>query len=383
MQRFKTLAVHAGQAPDPAFGAVMTPIYQTSTFAFQGVNRPGPYEYSRSGNPTRKALESCLAALENGPAGFAFGTGMAAETTLLMLFKPGEHLIIHNDLYGGTYRLLGVLEERGIAVEYVDLRDEGAVRAAIRPATRAIWIESPTNPCMNLVDLAAIAGIARAAGVLTICDNTFLSPYFQRPLDLGVDIVVHSTTKYINGHSDVVGGAIVVRDPALGERIAYLQNALGTCEAPFDCFLVLRGIKTLALRMEAHHAGGLEIARWLEGHRAIARVHHPGLPSHPQYALAQRQMTGCGGTFSFRVRGGQAEAFGLLGAVRVFTLAESLGGVESLIEHPATMTHASVPAGIQQQMGITPDLIRISVGIEDVADLIADLDQALGGGTAG
>jgi cystathionine gamma-lyase len=378
MPRFKTLAVHAGQAPDPAFGAVMPPIYQTSTFAFQGVGRPGQYEYSRSGNPTRKALEDCLAALENGSAGFAFGTGMAAETTLLMLFTPGDRLIVHNDLYGGSYRLLELLAGRGIAVQYVDLRDEAAVRAAIRPDTRAIWIESPTNPCMNLVDLAATAAMARAAGVLTICDNTFLSPYFQRPLDLGVDIVLHSTTKYINGHSDVVGGAIVVRDAALAERIGYLQNGLGTCEAPFDCFLVLRGIKTLALRMEAHHHNALEIARWLEGHAAIARVHHPGLPSHPQYALAQRQMTGCGGTFSFRVRGGAAEAFGLLGGLRVFTLAESLGGVESLIEHPATMTHASVPEAIQRQMGITPDLIRISVGIEDVADLMADLEQAMG-----
>ena len=377
MQRFKTLAVHAGQAPDPAFGAVMTPIYQTSTFAFQGVNRPGTYDYSRSGNPTRTALERCLAALENGVAGFAFGTGMAAETTLLMLFKPGDQLIIHNDLYGGTYRLLGLLAERGITVEYVDLRDEGAVRGAIRPSTRAMWIESPTNPCMNLVDMTAICGIARAAGVLTICDNTFLSPYFQRPLDLGVDIVLHSTTKYINGHSDVVGGAIVVRDPALAERIGYLQNALGTCEAPFDCFLVLRGIKTLALRMKVHHDNALEIARWLEGHAAISRVHHPGLSSHPQYALAQRQMTGCGGTFSFRLRGGETEAFRILGAVRLFTLAESLGGVESLIEHPASMTHVSIPAQIREQMGITPDLIRISVGIEDVADLIADLDQAL------
>ena len=382
MHRFKTLAVHAGQAPDAAFGAVMTPIYQTSTFAFRAVNQPGPYDYSRSGNPTRKALETCLAALENGSAGFAFATGMAAETTLLALFKPGDHLIIHNDLYGGTYRLLALLAARGIEVEYLDLRDEAAARARIRPATRAIWIESPTNPCMNLVDLAAIAAIARAAGVLTICDNTFLSPYFQRPLDLGVDIVVHSTTKYINGHSDVVGGAIVVRDPALAERIAYLQNALGTCEAPFDCFLVMRGIKTLALRMEAHHANALAIARWLEGCQGVARVHHPGLPSHPQYQLAQRQMTGCGGTFSFRVRGGQAEAFRLLGAVRVFTLAESLGGVESLIEHPSTMTHASVPPDIREQMGITPDLIRISVGIEDSADLVADLEQAMAAATA-
>jgi cystathionine gamma-lyase len=378
MHRFKTLAIHAGQAPDPAYGAVMPPIYQTSTFAFQGVNRPGPFDYSRSGNPTRKALETCLAALENGSAGFAFGTGMAAETTVLALFKPGDHLIVHNDLYGGTYRLLtAVLQGHGLVVEFVDLRDEAAVRSAIRPETRAIWVESPTNPCMNLVDLAATAQLARAAGILTICDNTFLSPYFQRPLDLGVDIVVHSTTKYMNGHSDVVGGAVIVKDAALAERIGYLQNALGTCEAPFDSFLVLRGIKTLAVRMEAHQANALAIAHWLEAHPKVARVHHPGLDSHPQRELARRQMSGFGGTFSFRVRGGQEEAFRLLSAVRIFTLAESLGGVESLIEHPYTMTHASIPAKIREEMTITPDLIRISVGIEDVADLIEDLEQAL------
>ena len=268
---FSTLAIHAGHGRDTSFGAVMTPIYQTSTFAFQGVNQPGPYDYSRSGNPTRKALETCLAALEGGQSGFAFGTGMAAETTVAMLFKPGEHMIVHNDLYGGTYRLLSaIMGERGLALEYVDLRDQAAVRAAMRPETRAIWIESPTNPCMNLVDLEAVARIGREAGVLTICDNTFLSPYFQRPLEMGVDIVVHSTTKYINGHSDVVGGAVVVRDPALGERIGYLQNALGTCQAPFDCFLVLRGIKTLAVRMEAHNRNALEIARWLERHPKVA-----------------------------------------------------------------------------------------------------------------
>ncbi|HOK48001.1 MAG TPA: PLP-dependent aspartate aminotransferase family protein, partial [Bryobacteraceae bacterium] len=372
-KRFKTLAIHAGQPPDKAYGAVMTPIYQTSTFAFRGVNQPGPFDYSRSGNPTRQALESCLAALESGSFGFAFGTGMAAETTLLTMFEPGSHMVVHNDLYGGTYRILATLGEKRLAVDYVDLRDLDAVRRALRPTTRAIWIESPTNPCMNLVDLEAVAALAREHGVLTICDNTFLSPYFQRPLELGVDIVLHSTTKYINGHSDVVGGAIVVRDPAIAERIAFLQNALGTCEAPFDCFLVLRGIKTLALRMEEHNRNALEIARWLEQHPKIARVHHPGLPSHPQHALALKQMTGYGGTFSFRIRGGQDEAFRLLGAVRLFTLAESLGGVESLIEHPYTMTHVSVPEDVRREMGITPDLIRISVGIEDVADLIEDL----------
>jgi cystathionine gamma-lyase len=355
----------------------MTPIYQTSTFAFRGVGQPGPFDYSRSGNPTRKALESCLAALESGTSGFAFGTGMAAEATLATMFQPGDHMVVHNDLYGGTYRLLATLGERRVAVDYVDLRDLDAVRAALRPSTRALWIESPTNPCMNLVDLAAVAQLARERGLLAICDNTFSSPYFQRPLELGIDIVVHSTTKYINGHSDVVGGAIVVRDAGLAERIGFLQNALGTCEAPFDCFLVLRGIKTLALRMEEHNRNALEIARWLERHPKISRVHHPGLPSHPQHALALRQMTGFGGTFSFRVRGGQEEAFRLLGNVKVFTLAESLGGVESLIEHPYTMTHVSVPPEVREAMGITPDLIRISVGIEDVADLIEDLEAAL------
>ena len=375
---FKTLAIHAGHERDANLGAVMTPIYQTSTFAFQGVNRPGPYDYSRSGNPTRKALETCLAQLEGGRFGFAFGTGMAAEATVLMLFKPGDHLIVHNDLYGGTYRLLSaILEERGLVPEYVDLRDEAALCAAVRPSTRAIWIESPTNPCMNLVDLAAVARIGRQAGVPTICDNTFLSPYFQRPLELGVDIVVHSTTKYINGHSDVVGGAVVVDDPALGERIGYLQNALGTCQAPFDCFLVARGIKTLAVRMEAHNRGALEIAHWLEAHPKIRAVHHPGLESHPQHALALRQMSGYGGTFSFRVQGGEAEVFRMLEGVEIFTLAESLGGVESLIEHPTTMTHISIPREVREAMGITPDLVRISVGIEDVRDLIADLDAAL------
>ncbi|HTP85540.1 MAG TPA: PLP-dependent aspartate aminotransferase family protein [Bryobacteraceae bacterium] len=377
---FRTRAIHAGQAPDPAFGAVMPPIYQTSTFAFRGVGQPGRFDYSRSGNPTRAALEECLASLEGGHFGFAFGTGMAAEATVLALFDAGDRLIVHNDLYGGTYRLLTtVLAGKGIAAEFVDLRDEAGLREALRTPARAVWIESPTNPCMNLIDLARVAALAHERGAIAICDNTFLSPYFQRPLEHGVDIVVHSTTKYINGHSDVVGGAAITNDAALGERLGYLQNAMGSCQAPFDCFLVLRGIKTLAVRMEEHNRGALAIARWLEAHSGIAAVHHPGLPSHPQYALALRQMTGFGGTFSFRVKGGGEEALRLLSRVKIFTLAESLGGVESLIEHPFTMTHASVPEADRVAMGIRPELIRVSVGLEDTDDLIADLEQALGG----
>jgi cystathionine gamma-lyase len=357
----------------------MTPVYQTSTFAFRGVNQPGPFDYSRSGNPTRKALEECLAALEGGTAGFAFATGMAAETTVLMMFQAGDTVIVHNDLYGGTYRLFEkVLRTKGIRARYVDLRSPECLQAALGEGAAAVWIESPTNPLMNLVDLEATSRMARQSGALTICDNTFLSPYFQRPLELGVDIVVHSTTKYINGHSDVVGGAAVVKDAALAERIGFLQNAMGTCAGPQDCYLVLRGIKTLALRMEEHNRNALGIAEWLSRHPKIERVLHPGLPSHPQHGLARKQMSGYGGTFSFRVRGGQEAVFRLLASVHVFTLAESLGGVESLIEHPATMTHASMPAEVRDAMGITPDLVRISVGLEDLSDLIEDLDRALG-----
>lgn len=376
-RRFKTLAIHAGQGPDPTYGAVMTPIYQTSTFAFRGVNQPGPFDYSRSGNPTRKALEDCIAKLENAERGFAFATGMAAEATVLTMFTKGDHLIVHDDLYGGTYRLLvSVVAEKGIDVEFVNLRDIDALSRAIRPETKAIWIETPTNPLMNLVDLEAVASLARERGVWTICDNTFLSPYFQRPHEWGVDIVVHSTTKYINGHSDVVGGAVTVRDPQLAEKIGFLQNALGTCAGPQDCFLVLRGLKTLALRMEEHNSNALAIARWLEEHPKVKQVLHPGLESHPQHDLALRQTTGFGGTFSFRLRGGEEEAYRLLSNVKLFTLAESLGGVESLIEHPWTMTHISMPPEVRRKMTITEELIRISVGIEDVDDLIEDLGQA-------
>ena len=376
--RFETLAVHAGQGPDPTYGAVMVPIYQVSTFAYKGVGRPGPFDYSRSGNPTRKALEDCLAALEGGARGFAFATGMAAEATLLALFQAGDHVLVHDDLYGGTYRLLAsITANQGIAVEFINLRDLDALRAAIRPETRLIWTETPTNPLMNLLDLQAIGEIARSRSVLTVCDNTFLSPFFQRPLDLGIDIALHSTTKYINGHSDVVGGAIVVKDAALAEQVYFLQNAMGAVPGPLDCFLVLRGIKTLPLRMKAHEQNALEIARWLEKHPKVSRVLHPGLESHPQHALAARQMKGFSGTFSFRVKGGQEAAFRLLGSVKLFALAESLGGVESLIEHPWSMTHLSMPEGVRASAGITEDLIRVSVGIEHVEDLEADLEQAL------
>jgi cystathionine gamma-lyase len=378
--KFKTLAIHSGHSPAEQSGAVMMPIYQTSTFAFRGVNRPGAFEYSRSGNPTRKALESCLAALEGGSAGFAFATGMAAETTVLMMYDSGDRVVVHSDLYGGTHRLFQtVLRGKGIEAVYVDLRDAEATGRALEAGAKAVWIESPTNPLMNLVDLAAVSALAHRHGAIAICDNTFLSPYFQRPLELGVDVVVHSTTKYINGHSDVVGGAVVVRDAALAEKIGFLQNAMGTCAGPQDCFLVLRGVKTLALRMEEHNRNALAIAHWLEGHAKVAGALHPGLESHPQHELAKRQMSGYGGTFSFRLRGGQDAVFRLLEGVKVFTLAESLGGVESLIEHPVTMTHSSVAPETLREMGITPDLVRISVGIEDVEDLIGDLEQALKG----
>ncbi len=376
--KFETLAIHAGQQPDPAYGAVMTPIYQTSTFAFKGVNQPGEFDYSRSGNPTRRTLERCLAELEGGQYGFAFATGMAAEAAALELFSPGDHLIVHDDIYGGSYRLISkIVAARGVNVSFINLRNLDGLRTAIRPDTRGIWTETPTNPLMNLLDLRAIADIAREHKIITICDNTFLSPYFQRPLELGIDIVLHSTTKYINGHSDVVGGALIMTDPHLAERIGFYQNALGNCASPFDCFLVLRGIKTLAPRMEYHNRNALALARWLEQHRKIEAVLHPGLPSHPQHELALRQMSGFGGTFSFRVKGGQEEAFRLLSSVRLFILAESLGGVESLIEHPWTMTHVSMPEDVRAAAGLSQNLIRVSTGLEHIDDLIDDLEQAL------
>jgi cystathionine gamma-lyase len=376
--KFETLAIHAGHEPDPAYGAVMPPIYQTSTFAFLGFDKPGEFDYTRSGNPTRKALEQCLAALEGGIAGFAFSTGMAATATMLQHFSAGDHLIVHDDLYGGTYRLLtSVVAEKGIAIDFVNLRDMDAVEAARRPETKGIWIETPTTPLMNLVDLRVLADYGKAHDIITICDNTFLSPYFQRPLELGIDVVMHSTTKYINGHSDVVGGALITGREDLAERIGFLQNATGSAQAPFECFLVLRGVKTLAIRMEAHNANALKLAQYLEAHPKIAQVLHPGLESHPQHELAKTQATGFGGTFSFRIKGGMPEAKTFLEALELFVLAESLGGVESLIEQPFTMTHVSMPEDVRRAIGITEDLIRVSVGIEHVDDLIADLEQAL------
>jgi cystathionine gamma-lyase len=342
------------------------------------VNEPGPHDYSRTSNPTRAALESCLAALEGGSFGFAFASGMAAETTLLSAFGGGDHIIFHRDLYSGTHRLLtAVLANKNILFDFVDLSDLDAIRAAVRPTTKAIWIESPTNPCMRVVDLEAIAGVAKEHGLLTMCDNTFASPYFQRPLDYGIDVVVHSTTKYLNGHSDVIGGALVLNDPEFAKRIAFLQNAMGAVAAPFDCFLVLRGIKTLPVRMEEHNSNALTIAKWLQQHAKVSEVLHPGLESHPQYDLARKQMSGYGGTFSFRVRGAQDEAFRFLGALKLFTIAQSLGGVQSLIAHPVTMTHKWLPPEMRQDMGITEELIRISVGLEDVEDLRSDLDAGL------
>lgn len=376
--KFKTAAIHAGQGPDPLHGSVMTPIYQTATFAFDDVDKAGEFDYSRSGNPTRKALESCLAALERGTRGFAFASGMAAETTVLMLYEAGDHFIVSDGMYGGTYRLLmNVMKSKGFDIDLVDLRDLEAVEKAIRPKTKLIWIETPTNPLMHLVDLQAVSDIAQRHGIDTACDNTFLSPYFQNPLDFGIDIVTHSTTKYINGHSDVIGGAVIVKDAALADRIYYLQNAMGAVPGPMDCFLVLRGVKTLALRMEEHQRNAKALAGWLEAHSKIERVLYPGLKSHPQYDLARKQTRGDGGTFSVVVRGGLAGAHALLRHTSFFSQAVSLGGVESLIQHPWTMTHGTMPEEARRAMGITEDLVRLSVGIEDVDDLKADVDNAL------
>ena len=376
--KFRTKSIHAGQGPEALYGAVMTPIYQTSTFAFNSPDDPGEFDYSRSGNPTRKALEECLAALENGTRGFTFATGMAATATCMMLYGTGDHIIVSDECYGGTYRLMmDIIKNKGIEVELVDLNDLEALDAAIRPETKLIWIESPTNPLMKIVDLEAIATIAQAKGVHTAVDNTFLSPYFQNPLDLGIDIVMHSMTKYIIGHSDVVMGGLVVKDAELAERIYFLQNALGTCPGPQDCFLVLRGVKTLALRMEAHQENGLAIAKFLEAHPKIEKVLHPGLESHPQRELQRKQARGDCGTFSFYISNGIKGAHALLANLTLFPQAVSLGGVESLIEHPWSMTHVAMPESARIEMGIVENLIRVSVGIEDIEDLLADFEAAL------
>jgi cystathionine gamma-lyase len=381
-QRFATRVIHGGQHPDPLTGAVMPPIYATSTYVQSSPGVHQGYEYSRTRNPTRDALQAAVANLEGGAAGFAFASGMAASATLLELLDAGSHIIAMHDLYGGSYRLLENVRKRsaGHSVSFVDLTSAQALEAAIRADTRLLWVETPTNPLLKLVDLGAVARIARQRGLLSVCDNTFATPFIQRPLEHGFDIVVHSTTKYLNGHSDAIGGAAIVRDDkALEERIAYLQNAVGGVPGPFDSFLTLRGIKTLALRMERHCANALAIAQFLEAHPKVERVFYPGLASHPQHALARRQMSGgYGGIVTAVLRGGLAAARGMLERCRLFALAESLGGVESLIEHPASMTHSSLPAEVRAELGISDGLIRLSVGVEDVQDLIAELGAALG-----
>ncbi|MEK9664176.1 MAG: cystathionine gamma-synthase [Candidatus Nanopelagicales bacterium] len=375
---FATRAIHAGQEPDPLTGAVVPPVYQVSTFAQDGVGGlRGGYEYSRSGNPTRHALEECLASLEGGARGLAFASGLAAEDTLLRaLAEPGAHAVIGNDAYGGTYRLFArVAEPWGLAHTPVDLTDLDAVRRAVEPGrTCIIWAETPTNPLLTVVDVAALAQIAHEAGALLVVDNTFASPYLQQPLALGADIVVHSTTKYLGGHSDVVGGALVVADPEIGERLAYHQNAMGSVPGPWDSWLVLRGIKTLGVRMDRHSANARAIVDVLADHPRVTQVLYPGLPGHRGYEIAAQQMRDFGGMVSFRVAGGAEEAVSVCGRTEVFTLGESLGGVESLIEHPGRMTHASAAGSALE---VPDDLIRLSVGIEDADDLVADIVQAL------
>jgi cystathionine gamma-lyase len=378
---FATRGIHAGQAPDPSTGAVMPPIYATSTYAQASPGDHQGYEYSRSQNPTRMAFERCIADLESGTHGFAFASGMAAIATALELLDAGSHVVAMDDLYGGSGRLFDRVRSRsaGLSFTYADLSEPAALAAAIRPETRMIWVETPTNPMLKLVDLDAVAAVARERGLLMVVDNTFATPWAQRPLEHGADIVMHSVTKFLNGHSDMVGGALVVRDADLAERLGFLQNSAGAILGPFDSFLVLRGLKTLSLRMARHNESALAVAKWLQGRAGVERVIYPGLPDHPQHELALRQMGGGGGIVTFFVAGGLAETRTVMERCEVFTLAESLGGVESLINHPAIMTHASVPPERRARLGITDNLIRLSVGVEDVEDLIADLDQALAG----
>ncbi len=377
---FGTRAIHAGQSPDPSTGAVMQPIYATSTYVQSSPGVHQGYEYSRTQNPTRMAWERCLADLESGSHGFAFASGMAAIATLLELLDAGSHIVAMDDLYGGTGRLFNRVRARsaGLRVSYADLSDPAALERALQDDTRLVWIETPTNPMLKLVDLAVVAARAKEHGALVVVDNTFASPWGQRPLEHGADIVMHSATKYLNGHSDIVGGVLAVRDAALAERLAFLQNSIGAIAGPFDSFLALRGVKTLALRMERHSANALAIARWLESRRGIERVIYPWLESHPQHALARRQMAGGGGIVSFVIAGGLGAARTFLENCRLFALAESLGGVESLVNHPAIMTHASVAPETRARLGISDALIRLSVGVEECDDLVADLDWALG-----
>jgi len=382
-EHLETLAIHAGQAPDPVSGAVMTPIVLASTFAQDGPGVHKGFEYARTGNPTRNTLERCIAALEAGTHGLAFSSGCAAMTTLLHTLRPGDHVVASDDVYGGSFRILDkVMRPLGIETTQVDMGDPANVEAAMTDATKLLWIETPTNPMLKLVDIAAVAKVGRARGAIVVVDNTFATPMLQRPITLGAHAVVHSMTKYLNGHSDVVGGVIVTNDDAFAERLRFLQNSIGAVSSPFDSYMVLRGLKTLPVRMERHCASAGTLAAWLEGQDNVEKVIYPGLDSHPQKALAASQMNGFGGMISFVVRGGLPAASALLAAVRVFCCAESLGGVESLIEHPAIMTHGSVPAAARAELGIDDGLIRISVGLEAVDDLRDDLANALAAAAA-
>ncbi len=376
--KFSTKAIHAGQKPDPSTGAIMTPIFQTSTYAQAGLGEHKGFEYSRSHNPTRTALEGCLAALEEGQYALAFASGMAAESAILSLLSAGDHIVSCDDLYGGSYRIFEqVMRRYKIETSYVGAGDIAAYEQAIRPNTKLIWLETPTNPLLRLIDIQAVAEIAHRHNVLVVVDNTFASPYLQQPLKLGADIVVHSTTKYINGHSDVIGGALVLNNEEVYEAIKFYENAAGGVPSPFDCWLTLRGIKTLAVRMRQHEENARMVARFLAEHPRVEKVYYPGLPSHPDHQLAKRQMNGSGGMVSFQFKGVYADVDKVVRRFKVFALAESLGGVESLVCHPVSMTHGSIPKDIRESRGLTDTLLRLSVGIEDVEDLLTDLQQAL------
>lgn len=376
--KFSTRAIHAGQEPDPSTGALMTPIFQTSTYAQTGLGEHKGYEYARTGNPTRTALEACLASLENGKYGIAFASGLAAEQAVLSLLNAGEHLVSCDDLYGGTYRMFErILRRYNVDTSYVTANAVSEYEQAIQPNTRLIWLETPTNPLLQLADIQAIAEIAHKHNILLVVDNTFSSPYFQQPLELGADIVLHSTTKYINGHSDVIGGAVITNDDEVYQAIKFHQNAAGAVPGPFDTWLTLRGVKTLALRMKQHEENAFTVAKFLTEHPRVEKVYYPGLASHPDHELAKRQMSGFGGMVSFQFKGTLEDVDQVVRRLKVFTFAESLGGIESLVCHPASMTHGSIPREIREARGLTDTLLRLSVGIEDVEDLLADLHQAL------
>jgi len=376
--RFETIAIHAGERPDRTFGAISTPIYQTSTFAFADVSKTKGYDYSRTANPTRKVLEDTIAQLEGGKAGFAFATGMAAETTVMHLLKAGDHIMSGDDVYGGTYRLFqNVMRDFGLEFTFLRMDSRKKIEDAVKPNTRMLWLETPSNPLLNIVDIEMAVDVAQKHKLLTVIDNTFATPYFLRPIEYGVDLVVHSTTKYLNGHCDVVGGAVVTTTDELTERVQFLLNAMGTCASPFDCWLVLRGIETLPVRMKQHEENAIAVANYLKAYPAVKRVFYPGLDSHPGHKIARKQMKGFGGVVSFELKGGIEAVNRFLRRIKVFALAESLGGVASLAEHPATMSHASMPKDFREKVGITDQLVRLSVGLENINDLLGDLRQAL------